>query len=65
MIKLHNSKGAVLSIKEIERLAIIEALQSMGGNLSKTAEVLGIGRGTLYRKMEKYGIEHPKKAKNS
>ncbi|PLX80055.1 MAG: sigma-54-dependent Fis family transcriptional regulator [Desulfuromonas sp.] len=38
------------------REAIIEALRACGGNKSKAAEMLGISRRTIYRKIEEYGI---------
>jgi len=38
------------TLKEIERLAILEALRSHGGNLSRAARTLGIDRSTLRRK---------------
>lgn len=41
----------------MERCAIIEALRRTEGNLSQTALLLGISRGALYRRMEKYQIE--------
>lgn len=40
-----------------ERLSIIRALQSCGGNKSKAAVMLRINPSTLYRKMGKYGIK--------
>ncbi len=45
-----------LNLEEIEKNAINNALIKAGGNLSETAKILGIGRTTLYRKMEKYGL---------
>lgn len=48
------SAGAGLS--GIERGAIERALAKHGGNVSKTAEELGLSRGALYRRLEKYGI---------
>lgn len=44
------------SLNEIERKAITEALRNNGGNISKAAKDLGLGRTTLYRKIEKYGL---------
>lgn len=44
------------SIKDVEHTAIIEALTKTGGNMQKSADILGIGRRTLYRKIEKYSI---------
>ncbi len=45
------------SLKEAERDLIRAALIQNGGNRAKTARILGLGRKTLYRKMEEYGIE--------
>lgn len=44
------------SIQDLERDAILAALQACGANQSEAAKRLGIGRTTLYRKMQKYGI---------
>ena len=41
----------------IERAYILWVLQAEGGNKTKTAEVLGIDPSTLYRKLNRYGIE--------
>ncbi len=47
----------VLSQSEIvERSRILLALDEAGSNRNNAAKALGIGRSTLYRKMEKYGI---------
>jgi hypothetical protein len=43
-------------IESAERAAIVTALQRAGGNRSKAAEALGIGRTTLYRKLQTYRI---------
>ncbi|MBF8982873.1 sigma 54-interacting transcriptional regulator [Lutibacter sp. B2] len=45
-----------LSLVEIERAAIIKTIKRAKGNLVLASKILGIGRSTLYRKMEKYGI---------
>ena len=41
-------------IEEIEKKYIDEALKKFDGNKSKTAEVLGISRYSLYRRLDKY-----------
>ncbi|UCG59264.1 MAG: sigma-54-dependent Fis family transcriptional regulator [Phycisphaerales bacterium] len=43
--------------EQAEREAIQNALAKTGGNREKAAELLGIGRKTLYRKFEQYGIK--------
>ena len=40
-----------------EREVILQTLSAQNGNKSKTAEVLGIGRKTLHRKLHEYGID--------
>ena len=46
----------ILTLKEAERIAIIQALKVTGGNISEAARALGIGRNTLYRKMEEHNL---------
>ncbi len=41
----------------IERAYILWVLESEGGNKTRAAEVLGIDPSTLYRKLNRYGIE--------
>jgi len=48
---------AHLSLEQIEKLAIVQALQLTGGNKSEAAERLGIHRTSIYDKMRRYGIE--------
>jgi two-component system response regulator HydG len=43
-------------LAEVERLFIIETLNSTGGNREQAAEMLGIGERTLYRKIKEYGL---------
>jgi DNA-binding NtrC family response regulator len=51
--------GEVASLAEAEQEAIIRALRVSAGNKSKAAELLGISRDRLYRKIELYGIQAP------
>jgi len=46
----------VLSLEEIEKRAIVDALAFTQGDHVKAARLLGIGRTTLYRKIRQYGI---------
>ena len=41
---------------EFERQYILRALAAQQGNISRTAEVLGVERSNLYRKMRAFGI---------
>jgi DNA-binding NtrC family response regulator len=43
----------ILNLKALENQAIQKALERTGGNLNKTAELLGITRYALYRKMKR------------
>ncbi|GAB1432637.1 sigma-54 dependent transcriptional regulator [Spirochaetota bacterium] len=45
------------SLAETERILIKETLAGQGGNKSRTAEILGIGRKTLYQKISDYSLE--------
>ncbi len=45
-----------LNLVDLERWAVKRALRSKGGRLTETAKALGIGRTTLYRKLEKYSL---------
>jgi transcriptional regulator with GAF, ATPase, and Fis domain len=45
-----------LRIDHWERKLIIDALKRTSNNVPKSAELLGISRATLYRKIEEYGI---------
>ncbi|HEQ71418.1 MAG TPA: sigma-54-dependent Fis family transcriptional regulator [Spirochaetia bacterium] len=48
---------AGISFADAEKKLITFTLHQMGGNKSRTAEVLGIGRKTLHRKLKEYGIK--------
>jgi DNA-binding NtrC family response regulator len=48
-----------LTLRELERLYIIEVLRQAAGNKSRAAELLGLDRKTLYRKLEEYRSEDP------
>lgn len=45
-------------LENVERKEILKALIIMDYNIALTAKALGIGRSTLYRKLEKYNIEY-------
>ncbi len=56
---LPRPKAMATSLEDSERQVISEALTACAGNISLAAKRLGIGRNTLYRKLERYGIECP------
>ncbi len=47
----------VKPLAELEREAILHALDVVGGNRRRAAELLGIGERTLYDKLKKYGVD--------
>ena len=44
------------TLADAERMAIADALEKSGHNLTRAAGVLGIGRTTLYQKLKKHGL---------
>ena len=49
--------GEVRPLADLEREAILHALEVVGGNRRRAAELLGIGERTLYDRLKKYGVE--------
>lgn len=47
-----------MTLDEIERQTILQALDRCNSNLSQVALSLGISRAALYRRLEKYGINY-------
>lgn len=45
-----------MTLDEIEKQTILQALDTYKGNLSHVASALGISRAALYRRLEKFGI---------
>ncbi len=48
-----------LTVAELEREYIIETLRLTGGNKSRAAEILGLDRRTLHRKLDEYRTADP------
>jgi DNA-binding NtrC family response regulator len=48
-----------LPLRDVERSYILMVLQAAGGNKSRAAEILGLDRKTLYRKLEEFGYREP------
>jgi transcriptional regulator of acetoin/glycerol metabolism len=55
-LRLQSQNLEELSLESVEAILIRKALQRCQGNISQAAEVLGLSRGALYRRMEKYGL---------
>lgn len=51
------SQETILPLDEVEKQAIIKALEITNGNILQVAKALGVSRTTLYNKLEKYNIE--------
>lgn len=45
----HSTDDGLLPLKELERRHVLKVVEQLGGNKARAAEVLGIGRTTLYR----------------
>jgi two-component system NtrC family response regulator len=62
-LKESTESALLFNLKEVrtraERQAIRQAMSITDGNVSRTADLLGISRPTLYDLMEKYGIRAP------
>ena len=55
-VALQSNADSTQSLEEIEKKAILAALEASGGNKSETARKLGINRRTLYKKLEKFRV---------
>jgi len=54
---VRDSTDRALPLRDVERLYILEVLRQAGGNKSRAAELLGLDRKTLYRKLEEYRLD--------
>ena len=61
-IAIPNGSGVVKALDDVEKDYIMAVLDRNGGNQALTAEQLGIGTATLYRKLKKYGAVRGKGA---
>ena len=59
ILKAVPRKEKVFTLKddEGEKRKIEQALEKAGNNLTKAAEILGVSRPTLYKKMEALGLK--------
>lgn len=54
-----DNPAELLSLDELERRYVSRVLRAMNGNKTLTAQVLGLDRRTLYRRLERYGEVQP------
>ncbi|HWP86082.1 MAG TPA: sigma-54 dependent transcriptional regulator, partial [Terriglobia bacterium] len=54
-----SSPDSVIPLEEMERQAILRALNIAGGDKIRAARMLGMGKTTLYRKLRKYQQKKP------
>jgi DNA-binding NtrC family response regulator len=56
-IGLPSGSAGVMPLADLEKRAILNALEYTKGDRTVAAAMLGIGRTTLYRKLKEYGLE--------
>jgi DNA-binding NtrC family response regulator len=56
-IKSQAEPGEPHTLEDLERRAILNALETAGGDRLRAAKLLGIGKTTIYRKLKEYGID--------
>lgn len=57
LLMIGPSSNGVASMAEVERQAILAALDHVKGDKMQAARLLGIGKTTLYRKLKEYGAD--------
>jgi DNA-binding NtrC family response regulator len=53
--KVEVSSPTIVSLDDLEKQAILQAIQALDGDKLEAARRLGIGKTTLYRKLKEYG----------
>ena len=56
MLLAESAAGPIFSLEQNEREQIAEALRASAGNRAHAAEMLGISRATIFRKIKTYGL---------
>jgi two-component system response regulator AtoC len=54
----------LVPMEEVERRYVLRVLESVGGNKTLAARLLGFDRKTLYRKLERYGVARDQPAQD-
>ncbi|HEV2396855.1 MAG TPA: sigma-54 dependent transcriptional regulator [Candidatus Sulfotelmatobacter sp.] len=50
---------SLISLEEMQRRHILRVLEGVGGNKARAAEILGIGRATIYQMLSRMKVEEP------
>jgi DNA-binding NtrC family response regulator len=53
-----DSVPGILRFHDLEKQALLQAVEVCNGNVGEAARRLGIGQATLYRKIKKYGVRN-------
>jgi DNA-binding NtrC family response regulator len=56
-VRVADASRRNLPLRDLERAYILEVLRQTGGNKSRAADILGLDRKTLYRKLDEYRAE--------
>jgi two-component system response regulator HydG len=56
LLDLGAEPSEIVPLEEVERRYILRVLEAVSGNKSLAAQLLGLDRKTLYRKLERYGV---------
>ncbi len=56
-----SKKQDSFNLKETEKQELLEALEKVGGNQTKAADILGVSRVTVWNRMKRFGINSKRK----
>jgi two-component system response regulator HydG len=51
--------GEIMTLDELDRRYIMRAIKLLGGNKARAAQILGVDRRTLHRRLERYAEAEP------